>query len=99
MHTFRDPRIGDEVNRVCIGPCRRAAGDHGACFSIIRDDEASAVVRSREGGYCRLIYHTLADLAWVEAEPITRRHRVEAGLADPPSRRKLTPAMVTVATI
>jgi hypothetical protein len=97
MHAFRDPRIADEVNRVCIGPCPRPAGVHDGCFSIVRDGD-EPIVRSKDGGYYRLSFRTLADLGWVQAEPMKRRDRVKAGLADPPAHRRLTPAMVTVAT-
>lgn len=99
MPTFRDERITAEVSRACIIPCDRPPGGHDACFSIVKDDDDGVVVRARDGGLHSLTFQTMSDLSWVHAEPV-RKHseRVRLGLADPPTKRRLTPAMVTVAT-
>lgn len=98
MHTFRDRRIADEVNRACIAPCKRPEGRHDACFVIVKDDDRDTVVRARDGAHYRLTYQSMINLAWVDATPMGRAARVAAGLADPPPRRRLTPAQITVAT-
>lgn len=99
MLGFRDERIAAEVNRCCIMPCGRQPGDHDACLTIVKDDDDACIVRARDGGLHKLTYHSMSDLTWVHAEPVrSRKERVELGLADPPAKRKLTPAMVTVAT-
>lgn len=100
MHTFRDPRIGEEVDRTCIGPCLRDPGDHDDCFSILRDDADAAIVKTRGGGIYKLTYQTMSDLGWVNCEPVLKRsEKVALRLAEPKPARKLTPAMVTVATV
>ena len=95
---FRDSWIAEEVARACVVSCKRPSGRHDGCFVVVKDDEAAVVVRTRDGAFYRLTVETLLNQRWVQPHRLGRRERVELGLAEAPSARRLTPTQVRVAT-